>query len=879
MHRPIRALILFCLTCALVKPTLQKAASGLDLWMLVDRSASANSLTEPQIDEWRSLLEKASPSTNNKLHLLHYAQDVISEEDNPSEITNRNALTNTKLALLHASSLQPSNRQGRILLFTDGYSTSEVESTNRVLRAANIPLDLRLVGQGLSRDIRVTDFTTSPQVKSREPFLLSATLSGNAKGTLPVQLFRDGKLLDTKDVTFTDGTASVEWVDRLTQNGSYQYRIHCIAPEDTIPGNNQSTTWVQVSGGADILLLSKYSNDPLVSILERFSLSVDHLTEPKEATAGRLSGYRAVIINNVPANELSPQFIDALPFFIKEQGGGLAMVGGKQSFGSGGYFQSNLDSLLPVSMEVKDEHRKLSVAMAIVMDRSGSMGMTVPGGQTKMQLANSGAVTALELLGSMDEISVLPVDSEPFLTVPMTKIADNKAKLSNKIMDIRSGGGGIYVYNGLKAGWDQLKKAQAGTKHMILFSDAMDTEQPAQYKSLLKDITKKGASVSVIGLGKDFDVDADLLKDIASRGNGRIFFTDQPADLPQLFAQETVTIARSTFIEDPTQSVPTGKWLEVSPTPIDWLSKVDGYNLCYLRKGATASLVSKDEYLAPLVAHSPQGLGRTMAITFPLGGEFSSRARVWKEYGDFAQTFTQWLIGEDSPPGVALRTTQEGTSLTLEFHYDTEKWGEELSLAPPSIKSRFLDQDETITHQWRRLAPGLFQSKMELSPGQPLQGVVKVGEHSLPFGPVGTSLSAEWDFSEAKRKALRNLSFQTGGRLLLDLKDAWKAPALPTRQTILIPFLITALLLLLLDAFLTRTGWSWKSKALQFGKPKVSGDITKRPSKRKIKRSKNLGRQVKDKNSKDKPMPTETQMPQAKKTDLKSRFARAKDKR
>ena len=38
-------------------------------------------------------------------------------------------------------------------------------------------------------------------------------------------------------------------------------------------------------------------------------------------------------------------------------------------------------------MELKNEHRKLSVAMAVVMDRSGSMSMSAGGGKSKMDLA------------------------------------------------------------------------------------------------------------------------------------------------------------------------------------------------------------------------------------------------------------------------------------------------------------------------------------------------------------------------------------------------------------------------------------------------------------------------------------------------------------
>ena len=89
---------------------------------------------------------------------------------------------------------------------------------------------------------------------------------------------------------------------------------------------------------------------------------------------GRLSGASAVILEDVPAHRVSRELLAALPFYVEEQGGGLWMVGGKFSFGSGGYFESPIDPLLPVSMELRQEHRKLAVALAVVLDRSGSMG-------------------------------------------------------------------------------------------------------------------------------------------------------------------------------------------------------------------------------------------------------------------------------------------------------------------------------------------------------------------------------------------------------------------------------------------------------------------------------------------------------------------------
>jgi len=163
-------------------------------------------------------------------------------------------------------------------------------------------------------------------------------------------------------------------------------------------------------------------------------------------------------------------------------------------------------------------------------------------------------------------------------------------------------GGGIFVYTGMKAAWEELKKAEAGQRHLILFTDAADSEEPGGYKKLIEEMRTENATISVIGLGTRADPDAAFIEDIASRGEGRMFFTDIPDDLPNIFAQETVTVARSTFIDDPVGTQATGRWHELARQNMDWLSEVGGYNLSYLRDGDEAALVSTDGYDAPLVA-------------------------------------------------------------------------------------------------------------------------------------------------------------------------------------------------------------------------------------------------------------------------------------
>jgi hypothetical protein len=162
---------------------------------------------------------------------------------------------------------------------------------------------------------------------------------------------------------------------------------------------------------------------------------------------------------------MAPEFTRALPFFVNEQGGGLAMIGGRFSFASGGYFGSELEPLLPVSMELKQEHRKLAVALAIVMDRSGSMSMTVPGaGVQKMQLANEGAARGIDLLGDSDMITVFAVDSAAHRIIPISPVGANRTQLTSVVRRVESTGGGIFVYTGMREAWKELQTADVGQR-------------------------------------------------------------------------------------------------------------------------------------------------------------------------------------------------------------------------------------------------------------------------------------------------------------------------------------------------------------------------------------------------------------------------------
>ena len=813
LWRPLRVFALLIATILLSEPQFDKAEDSLDLWVLLDRSESTEELIDTGLPEWRELLNKARPSRKDQLFFVDYAAEVLEQGLGDSAVfTGKRNLTRTNLAIQNVLALADQRRPSRILAFTDGYATEPLVEAAAKLKARGIPLDFRLVREEINDDFRIAKIQIPMRVQAREPFVLGITVRGFSDTSIPLQIMRNGTAIaENIMVPIKDGVGKVEFTDRLPEVGSYRYTAAISPPVDAHPGNNKAERWIEVTGGPRVLLVTKYTDDPVIEALSEQGFTVETISNPFQLEVGLLSGTRALIINNVPAFEIPADFLSALNFFVNEQGGGLLMAGGKQSFGSGGYFESSIDPLLPVSMELKNEHRKLAVAMAIVMDRSGSMGMTVDqAGKllTKMQLANTGAAKAIELLGSQDQISIHAVDSKPHSIIKLTEIGNNKRQWMNTARRIESRGGGIFVYEGLKAAWDELKKTELGTRHIILFSDAADSEKPGNYQQLLEEITANGGTVSVIGLGTRSDPDAPLLEDIAALGNGRVFFTSQPLEIPQIFAQETVTVARSSFIKDPVATFATGQWAEISPKGFDFLPEVDGYNLSYAKKMASTALVADDSYLGPLIAYWRRGIGRSMAVSFPLGGEHSDKIRSWKDYGNFVQTATRWLMGSETPPGLGLRHRLEGTRLTVDLLYEGEDWNRRLSENPPRIKMVEGQGDqEPFEIAWRRVAPGHFSVTRDLDEGQVIRGAVQAGSHALPFGPVAVANSAEWSFDPERLSEFREVARLSGGRELVDLSTAWIRPPSTTSTTLRVPLLFFLLFTVLLDALITRTGW------------------------------------------------------------------------
>ncbi len=782
LARPSRLIPWLLLTLAISRPFAGSEKTPIELWVLVDRSESANRFVDENLQEWRGLLERSKPK-RDRLRWLAFAHDTVEgEPDRWDDLLDRRDATRLRSAVEKALAQVRPDQAARILLLSDGFSTESLDGLSRRLAAGGVALDVRLVGGADSRDWRALGLRLPTRVGSGESVLAELQVAGAQEGRRSFIVRQNGKAVGEGEVTVRRGLGRARFVLPPLEEGAHAVEVELVGEGDPQHLNNRAIGWTLVGEQKGILLITASEEDPLIPILSAAGKAPRVERDARLLHPGVLGGVRVVIFNNVRAGDVNRSFLDALPFHIESTGAGLVMLGGKNSFGSGGYFKSALDPLLPVSMELRKEHRKLLLTMSIMLDRSGSMMASAGGGRNKMDLANDGTARAIEMLQPEDAVAVFAVDTLPHPIIKLRKVGEERDRLMSIVRRIESQGGGIFVYEALRAGWDEIKDVQHGTRHMILFSDAADSEEPGDYVNLLAEIRQAGGTVSVIGLGSDSDVDAQLLRDVAARGGGRIFFSNDANDLPTLFAQETAAVARSTFVADITNTRPTGFWAEIASENVRWLAAVEGYNLSYLRPGATQSLLSDDEYRAPLVAHWRRGLGRVVAVCFPLIGSASATTLAWSDLQLFIHQIMAWTSEDQTEPGAAVQVSVLGSELLVDFLYEDE-WERWIGRNEAQLLLN-AGGAEIERLPWNEMEPGRFRARISLDGRDWVRGVVKVGERSLPFGPVAAAVSPEWTQDPAMREAVRKISAESGGREIVDLAKVWNVPRTLDRQSL-----------------------------------------------------------------------------------------------
>jgi uncharacterized membrane protein len=712
-------------------------------------------------------------------------------------------------ALDAAEALIPPERTGRVLVVADGRATgADARGAARRLAARGIAVDFRHVArEAVPVDLAVVSLDVPTVVSAREPFQFSAVVvaSQAVKGT--VVLERDGQPLVKGPFEFRPGANVLPFRDLAEKEGLARYRLKVEAPGDGVVENDEGRAVLRVEGPPRVLLLSRQPSGTLARALGQAGLRLE-VREPFPLSLDALDGVGAVVLENVDANALGEPGLQALAAYVEQAGGGLVMTGGQDSFGQGGYRRSVLEPVLPVSLELREEQRRTSLALSVLMDCSCSMGAPVPDGRTKMEVAAEGVVGALTLLNGRDDASVHMVDTEPHEIFPLSPVAEGLPL--NKVARGFSGGGGIFVGAALREGKTQILSSEKATRHVLLFSDAADSEEPDDYRQTLAALRRQNVTVSVIGLGTPKDPDADLLREVARLGGGRIYFAEDAMSLPRIFSQETLTVARASFVDVPTSVEAAPDLPLLGRLPSLGLPQVGGYNLTYLKPQANVAMRTLDENAAPLLALWPRGSGRAVAFMAEVDGAFTGELREWSGLRATLEGMVRWSMqeGRTAQEAAVVRAERRGNLLRVTLDLPP---GEPMPTvlpslvvlpgdggAPPTeVRMRWEDEDRLVG-EYTLPGRGTWHP------------VVRLGERALRAPPVAFPYAPEFEPGTAVEglALLRSVAQVGGGVERLSLAGLFAEAPVSEGRVALAPWLVGFAVLVLLAEVVVRRFFS-----------------------------------------------------------------------
>ena len=674
--RTVRTLCYLALVAALARPALLIPRHGGTVVVVADRSAS---LPPEALRQQAALIQalQARRRADDRIGVVSFAARAAVEhlpQQAPFgafSVAHEPDASNLSDALGTALSLIPPESGGRVLVLSDGrFTGSDPQAAAGAAAARGVAIDYRLQTRGAAGDTAVVRVDAPQELRPGEALLATAWVESPVEQQVTFTVRQGASVVVQGTRRVARGISPLVFRDAAGGPGVRGYAVSVeAAGTDPFPENNTARFLVRRSGSKPLLCVPASPGSRLPQRLAGGGVEVmTQRPDELDGSLASLAGYSGIVIENTRADEVGTETLRNVAAWVEHAGAGVLLTGGRNAFGLGGYYKSALEGILPVSLELRREHRKFSMTIVVVLDRSGSMATAVPGGKTKMDLANLGTMEVLNMLSDQDEMAVVAVDSAPHIVVSRAPVSRVRSQ-EGRILGVQSMGGGIFIYEALKAASLQLVGAETGVKHILLFADAADSEEPGKYKELLAAATGSGITVSVVGLGTREDSDAALLEDIAARGGGTCLFSDNAHEVPRLFAQDTFMVARNTLLTNAVKPRFTLALPQLSDALPPDAPALGGYNLCYLRPGSTAVAVSQDEHEAPLVALRNCGSGRALVFTGEADGQLSGAFGRWEHAGEFYGALARQCAGpmHDASSGFlpVQKSVPGGVSITV----------------------------------------------------------------------------------------------------------------------------------------------------------------------------------------------------------------------
>lgn len=641
----VRAALTALLTLAVARLARTTDATRVSTVFLVDVSES---VPDAALEEARRVLRAAWDGRDESdVQLVAFARDAravpLGNEDDPVpeiprfEEADAARGSDLQTALQLAYGLFPPGHLRRVVILSDGNQTSgDVLAEASRARAFGVRVHVRPMRQGAPPEVAVRELVLPDRIEVGEPFPVRARIFASVPAAARLRLYQGETLngLDSvRDVELEPGETEIEFRSIVRVAGPVTYRLTA-EPKARVEGepvpnrfteNDEYETTVVVPGKPTVLYVEGIEGR--ATYLARALAAADYDVDVRGPRAiptsmRELERFDFFVMSDVSAEQVSLGQMDLIERYVRDVGGGFLFAGGENGYGLGGWQNTRMEQLLPVRMDAERRRDQPSLALALVIDRSGSMN-----GQ-KIELAKDAAKATAELLSADDYLEVIGFDSQPERIVRMQSAA-NRVRILRDISRLTARGG-TAIFPALDAAYQDLAVTRARLKHVILLTDGQSPERGIT--ELVQVMRAEGITVSTVGLGAD--VNRTLLQSIASLGGGRSYLTNDPHNVPRIFMRETTTVARSAAVEELFQPI--------VRTPADFLRGTNVESSPYLHgyvatrmKPAPAQLILESDLQEPILARWRVGLGWSLAWTSDVKNRWAVEWVRWNGYSRF----------------------------------------------------------------------------------------------------------------------------------------------------------------------------------------------------------------------------------------------------
>lgn len=806
-HRVARVMrcLLTCLcVLALAAPSVVLPGGQQAVWILADASASARGMQDQMTQSVRTALENKDASVN--AGVIAFGGNAMVEKPLAQDGTYNGVTTavdaqasDLSSALTLASALLPEDAQGRIVVLSDG-ATEDVRAAAQQLAARGVTVDFQSFSGDALPDAQISQLNVPSRVYQGQSFTVTVQVTANHDTAGTLVLYQNRTPVSSREVTLRRGDNTFTFRDTAADTGVVTYEARLISEGDSCAQNDSMGGYVYVQGAPKLLLVEGRQGEgsEMAAMLSAAAMQYETVLPAQlPYDAEQLRQYDGVVLVNVDYDAADEEQWAALDSAVRVLGRGLTVIGGDSSYALGGYRGSRLEDMLPVTIDVRNKLDLPSLALMLVIDKSGSMsdGMF---GTTRLELAKEAAMRAAEVLTPNDQVGVIAFDDAAKWVVNLQKAEDVEA-IQNQIGTIRPGGGTAF-FTALYEATYALMNAQAQQKHIIFLTDgeAGDTG----YLQLCDIMQQNDITLTTVAVGSG--ADQATLRTLAQQGGGRAYAANEFDNLPKIFTKETYLVSGS-YVQNRTFTPVITE--QSALTDFEGFPQLSGYLAATEKSLATVSLMSDRE--DPILAWWQYGAGRVVTFMADSRGAWTSEFLQWDQAAAFYGGMAAFTLPGEEREG-QLTTERQGDALRIVY---TAPEGAQTGLST-SVTALLPDGTQTQL-ALQESAPGVYEG--EIAAAQLGAYALRVEQRDasgelqrVMEGGAVNGYSGEYDLrNQNAESTLPYLSALTGGREITDSAEMLKSThaVVRARRDLTQPLLWALMVLLLCDIALRRLSW------------------------------------------------------------------------